>query len=99
MIALRTSTCVIALNSMVAAVSMMARAADETLACQGTANMTGIGDTGPVSMGLVVDLRARTVAGFREQFTNYQMPLKITQVKEEVLVLGGQLDLPGRSIM
>jgi hypothetical protein len=82
-----------------------AHAADTTLmlTCKGTANMTlstgESGDTGPVSMGLVVDLRARTVAGFREQFTNSQMSLKITEVKEEVLVLGGQLDLPGRSIM
>jgi len=69
-----------------------------TLACEGTANMTSStgesGDTGPVSMGLVVDLRARTVAGFREQFTNRQMPLKITEVKQEILVLGGQLASP-----
>src|SRR5262245_3738437 len=82
-----------------------AQAADSTLtlACQGTANMTmstgDSGDTGPVSMGLVVDLRARTVAGFRGQFTNSQMPLEIPEVKEEVLVLGGQVDLPDRLTM
>jgi len=53
-----------------------AQAADTTLtlACKGTATMmmsTGeSGDTGPVSMGLVVDLTARTVHGFREQSTD-----------------------------
>jgi hypothetical protein len=61
-----------------------------TLTCAGTADMTGIGDTGPVSMGLVVDLTTRTVHGFREQFTNSEAQLKITEVKETILVLHGQ---------
>jgi hypothetical protein len=79
-----------------------AHAADTTLtlACQGTASMTGFGDTGPVSMGLVVNLTTRTVYGFREQSTeNPEVPLKIVEVREAILVLGGQLVLPGRSIM
>jgi hypothetical protein len=79
-----------------------AQVADTTLmlTCKGTANMTGFGDTGPVSMGLVVDLTTRTVKGFREQSTDEpEVPLKIVEVREAILFLGGQLDLPGRSIM
>jgi len=80
-----------------------AQAADSilTLACQGTASMSGIGDTGPVSMGLIANLTTRTVHGFREQFTTdgSEVPLKIVEVSEAILVLGGQLVLPGRSIM
>jgi hypothetical protein len=54
---------------MVTALSMTAQAADTMLTCKGTASMTGgIGDTGPVSMGLIVNLTTQTVHGFREQF-------------------------------
>src|SRR5262245_46172530 len=65
-----------------------------TLACQGTASMTGgIGDAGPVSMGLIVNLKTRTVHGFREQFQTdgSDAQLKITEVKESILVLRGQM--------
>jgi hypothetical protein len=57
-------------------------------------NTTNYGDTGPVSTGLVVNLTTRTVNGFREQFkkdgSEYQ--LKITEVKDTILVLRGQID-------
>src|SRR5262245_46605806 len=81
---------------MMAALSATVQAADETLtlACQGTASMTGgIGDTGPVSMGLIVNLTTRTVHGFREQFQTdgSDAQLKITEVKESILVLRGQM--------
>jgi hypothetical protein len=98
---LRTYSPVIALIAVTCGL-LRAQAADTTLtlACKGTANMTGFGDTGPVSMGLVVDLMARTVHGFREQSTDEpEVPLKIVEVREAILVLGGQLVLPGRSIM
>jgi hypothetical protein len=57
---LRTYSPVIALIAVTCGL-LRAQAADTTLtlACKGTANMTGFGDTGPVSMGLVVDLMAR----------------------------------------
>jgi hypothetical protein len=71
---LRTSSCVIALNAIVAAVSMTAQAADETLtlACQGTTT-TKIGGgppkQEPFSMGVTVDFTDRTVAaGFMPRF-------------------------------
>ena len=82
---------------------MTAQAADETLtlACQGTASMSGdIGDTGPVSMGLVVDMAKRTVHGFREQFVRdgHETELKITEVKEAILVLRGPTGSTGVSV-
>jgi hypothetical protein len=68
MTVLRSSSCVIALNAMVAAVSMTAQAADDTLtlACQGTA--TDItqpvdGKPEPISMGIIVNLTKGIVAG------------------------------------
>jgi hypothetical protein len=89
---LRSCSRVISLIAIVACLSMTAQAADTTLtlACKGTADMTGIGDTGPVSMGLVVNLTTRTVHGFREQFTNSEAQLTITEVKETIFVLRGQ---------
>jgi hypothetical protein len=80
-----------------------AQAADTTLtlACQGAAIMSGdIGDTGPVSMGLVVNLTTRTVHGFREQFVRdgYETELKITEVKEAILVLRGPTGSTGVSV-
>jgi hypothetical protein len=66
-----------------------------TLACEGTTSMitntTDYGDTGPVSMGLVVDVARRTVHGFREQFARdgHETELKITEVTEAILVLRG----------
>jgi len=68
-----------------------------TLACQGTAQMTSdtgeFYDTGSFTMGLVVNLTTRTVHGFREQFEREgsEAQLKITEVKEAILVLHGQM--------
>jgi hypothetical protein len=88
MTVLRTSSCVIALNAMVAAVSMTAQAANETLAlaCQGTM-IDKHKDAKPesISMGIIVN---RTVHGFgypgREDF-----PVKITAMDEVTVVFGG----------
>jgi hypothetical protein len=84
------TTRVIALTAMVTCLSVTTL----TLTCNGTASMTGgIGDTGPVSMGLIVNLTTRTVHGFREQFQTdgSEAQLKITEVKEAILVLRGQM--------
>jgi hypothetical protein len=87
---LRTSSCVIALNAMVAAVSMTAQAANETLtlACQGTA--TDItrpvdGKPEPTSMGIIINFTARTVAGL-------DYPLKITSSDETTVFFEGRDD-------
>jgi hypothetical protein len=86
-------TCIIALAAIIA--SPTAQAADTTLmlACKGTANMSNFGDTGPVSMGLVVNLTTHTVHGFRDQFDKdgSEAQLKIAEVKEAILVLRGQM--------
>ena len=91
---------VIALTAMVASLlPMQATAGDPALmlACKGTASMTsstgGVYDTGPVSMGLVVDLTTRTVHGFREQFDTdgSEAQLKIAEVKEAIFILSGQM--------
>jgi hypothetical protein len=95
---LRRCSCVIGLAVMLVGLPT-AQAADTTLmlTCKGTANMTtstgDSGDTGPVSMGLVVDLTTRTVHGFREQFgtDGSEAQLKITEVKEAILILRGIL--------
>ena len=91
---LRRCSCVISLAAMLVGL-LTAQAADTTLmlTCKGTANMTGMGGTGPVSMGLVVDLTTRTVHGFREQFgtDGSEAQLKITEVKEAILILRGQM--------
>ena len=80
---------------MVTCASVTAQAADTTLilTCDGTASMTDFGDTGPVSMGLIINLTTRTVHGFREQFQTdgSEAQLKITEVKETILVLRGQM--------
>ena len=84
-------TSIIALTAMVAGPTAQAADTTLTLACTGTANMTDYGDTGPVSMGLVVNLTTRTVHGFREQFVRdgHETELKITEMKEAILVLRG----------
>jgi hypothetical protein len=72
-----------------------AQAADTTLmlTCDGTASTSDYGDTGPVAMGLIINLTTRTVHGFREQFETdgSEAQLKITEVKETILVLRGQM--------
>jgi hypothetical protein len=44
-------------------------------------------------MGLIVNLTTRTVQGFREQFgtDGSEAQLKITEVKEAILILHGQM--------
>jgi hypothetical protein len=56
--------------------------------------------TSPVSMGLVVDMAKRTVHGFREQFVRdgHETELKITEVKEAILVLRGPTGSTGVSV-
>jgi hypothetical protein len=83
---LRTSSCVIALNAIVAAVSMTAQAADSilTLACEGTeTNLTELTDAKPesrsISMGIIVNFTARTVEGFNPPGG---FPVKIDGVNE-----------------
>src|SRR5262245_3675983 len=71
---LRTSSCVIALNAIVAALSMTVQAADETLtlACKGTVTFTNRegreAKPEPVSMGIIVNFMARTVIGFEDDY-------------------------------
>jgi hypothetical protein len=92
---LRTSACVIGLNVMVAAVSMSAQAADETLtlACQGTATDISMprgstditipaGKPEPASMSIIINLTAQTVAGL-------DFLLKVTAVDEMTVSFRG----------
>jgi hypothetical protein len=69
---LRSCSRVIALTAMVAASSMTAQAADQTLtlACQGTVTITTVKDAKPepVSMGIIVNFMARTVTGFEDDY-------------------------------
>jgi hypothetical protein len=60
----------------------------------------GIGDTGPVSMGLIVNSTTQTVHDFREQFQTdgSEAQLKITEVKETILVLRGQMGIDHRPL-
>jgi hypothetical protein len=46
-------------------------------------------------MGLIVNLTTRTVHGFREQFDRdgSEAQLKITEVKEAILLLRGQMGI------
>jgi hypothetical protein len=64
---LRTCSRVIALTAMVAGLSMTAQAAEPatlTLACKGTVtDMTPNAKPEPLSMGLIVNLTARTILG------------------------------------
>jgi hypothetical protein len=68
MTVLRTSTCVIALNAMVAAVSMTAQAANETLtlACKGKEyhSITGKGDQ--INIGVILDFQKKIVTGLSD---------------------------------
>jgi hypothetical protein len=83
---------IVALSAMIAGPTAQAADTTLTLACDGTAHMSTMGDTGPVSMGLVVNLTTRTVHGFREQLETdgSEIQLKITEVKEAILILRGQ---------
>jgi hypothetical protein len=87
---LRTSSCVIALNAMMAAISMTAQAADDTLtlACKGT--VTEDAKPEPISMGIIANFTNRTVQGFED----LDFPVKITGVNEvTVSFLGERLDV------
>jgi hypothetical protein len=76
---------------MVAALSMTAQAADETLtlACQGTATVPTIGmehpKPEPISMGVIVNFTNGTVQGFESipGFSRwFNFPVKITSMNE-----------------
>ena len=89
---LRTSSSVIALNAMVAALSTTVQAADQTLtlACQGTVTDAVQTDAKPepVSMGIIVNFTARTVQGFGSP--GYKdFPVKITGMNDVTLVFSG----------
>jgi hypothetical protein len=99
---LRTSSCVIALNAMVAAVSMTVQAADETLtlACQGTTT-TKVGGgppkQEPFSMGVTIDFTDGTVAaGFMPHFGVFRE--KITSIINERTVGFAGMDKSGDGI-
>jgi hypothetical protein len=91
---LRTSSCVIALNAMVAAVSRTAQAADETLtlACQGTTTFgTEDAKSEPISMGIIVNFTNRTVQGFGNPgLMDY--PVKITAWNDVTVAFGGSAE-------
>ena len=95
---LRTSSCVIALSAMMAAVSMMTvQAADETLtlACQGTVTETMMEEEKkpePISMGIIVNFTNRTVQGFGNPDPKYgeDFPVKITGANEVTISFQGK---------
>jgi hypothetical protein len=92
---MRTCSGVIALNAMVAGLSMTAQAAEPatlTLACQGTqTKLTELTDAKPesqsISMGIIVNFTARTVEGFVTHF-----PVKIDAVNEAFVSFHGYKD-------
>jgi hypothetical protein len=83
---LRTSSCVIALNAMVAAVSMTVQAADETLtlACKGTIQRNAM-KSEPVSVGIIVNFTARTITGF----TLEKLPLTMLNSNDTTVQFSG----------
>ena len=87
---LRTFACVIGLNVMVAAVSMTAQAANETLtlACKGTATSeTEDAKPEPISMGIIVNFTAGTVTGFT--YPGADLLVKITRFDEMHVLFSG----------
>jgi hypothetical protein len=90
---LRTSSCIIALNAMVAVLSTTVQAADEslTLACKGTATWTSMEEDAksePVSMGIILNFTKKTVHGFGTPgLMDY--PVNITGVDEASVAFGG----------
>lgn len=76
---------------MVAALSMTAQAADQTLtlACQGTVTITTVKDAKPeaTSTGIIVDLAAKTVRFSRTNLSPF--PIEVTTVDEMTIVFDG----------
>ena len=89
---LRTYSRIIALNAMVAAVSMTTRAADETLTltCQGTEISKWGATDQPTTLelmpfGVIVNLTARTVEGFPVS----NLPVKVTAANQAAIEFEG----------
>jgi hypothetical protein len=57
-----------------------------TLACKGTSSDTPDSKRYPLSMGIVLDLTARTVSGF---FASGDFPVKITEVTDTTITFDG----------
>jgi hypothetical protein len=93
MTVLRTSSCVIALNTMVAALTMTAQAADTilTLACQGTTTITTEEDAKPepISMGIIINFATRMVQGFGGDPSLGEYPVTITGMNDVTVAFGG----------
>jgi hypothetical protein len=55
-----------------------------TLACEGTANdktdLTEATTPKPVSMGLIIDFKGKTIAGFERAFPTFSLPVEIINV-------------------
>jgi hypothetical protein len=85
---LRACSCVIALNAMMAAVSMTAQAADETLtlACKGTVQRNAM-KSEPVSMGIIVNFTARTITGFT--LPTEKLPLTVLNFNDTTVQFSG----------
>jgi len=86
---LRTYSRIVALAAMVAALSMTAQAADETLtlACEGTAtNLVPNAKPISVSMAIIVDFADRTVKGFS---TTPADEVKVDSVNEMTVAFSG----------
>jgi hypothetical protein len=90
----RTSSRVIALVAMLTCLSVAAQAVDSilTLACQGTTTTTQgyqlEGKHDPITMGIVVDFRTRTVHGFELSGVEVS-PLKVSSWNEARVAFGG----------
>jgi hypothetical protein len=89
---LQTCSRIIALTAVVACLSMIAQAADETLtlACKGTATDATQTDAKPEphSMGIIVNFTARSVAGFTYPgFDDF--PVKISAVNDVTIAFDG----------
>jgi hypothetical protein len=84
----RSCSCVIALNAIVAALSMTVQAADETLtlACKGTIQRNAM-KSEPVSMGIIVNFTARTITGFT--LPTEKLPLTMLNFNDTTVQFSG----------
>jgi hypothetical protein len=85
---LRTFSCVIALNAILATLSTTAHAADEalTLACKGTVQRNAM-KSEPISMGIIVNFTARTITGFT--LSNEKLPLTMLNFNDTTVQFSG----------
>jgi hypothetical protein len=92
---LRRSLCPIGLPVALVALSS-AQAADTTLtlACQGTATITGMEDAKPepISMGIIVNFTKKTVHGFGDPIFGEQL-IEITRITETTVYFGATGEL------